>query len=428
MDDMECQGLWWLPEAPAEKVAGTLRFSNQEGATLALFGVLGEASSRVAEKAIPAVCGHVHGCELGDEVTLKDCTVSARHLSPAGTREDVRAAYAFIGAHLNGEQDFSFRSARLWFSGLASWADSLTGLSERLMPGAGGGRPGFEIKWAPPPPVQGRAGGAKMALGVTARLEMPRREWAIREQVEFSIQADAPLSHTEWYQRFAYPLQNLLSFATDRPNSLEGFVLARPEGDEGIHVFLSRTFADREAATDLLPHDMLFTLSDAAGKAAELISRWLDTYQAFRVALGPYFAEAYNSHTYVDNQFLSVYQSLEVLARLAADHQPASSFAQPGWLDRMIGGAAPVLDEALGAPPEAVAREAGVVRNYVVHRDSDLGDRPDYGRRLYWLTQRLRFVLKVMLLRELGFPAEQQRQLLRRNRLFVHLLSLAAGV
>lgn len=66
------------------------------------------------------------------------------------------------------------------------------------------------------------------------------------------------------------------------------------------------------------------------------------------------------------------------------------------------------------------------LRNYVVHRDSRLGDDPDYGHRLFWLTQKLMFLMKACLLAELGIEADDRARFFYRNQMYAHILSLAA--
>jgi hypothetical protein len=64
-------------------------------------------------------------------------------------------------------------------------------------------------------------------------------------------------------------------------------------------------------------------------------------------------------------------------------------------------------------------------RNYVVHRDSDLGSSPNYAESWFWLTRKLLFLMKACLPGELGIPPEGRVNLFRQNQMYIHMLGLA---
>jgi hypothetical protein len=64
-------------------------------------------------------------------------------------------------------------------------------------------------------------------------------------------------------------------------------------------------------------------------------------------------------------------------------------------------------------------------RNYVVCHDFQAGADADYGAKMFWLTQKLMFLVKACLLTELGIPNADQLKFFQRNRIYIHLLGLA---
>lgn len=424
----QCNGIWWLPETPTEKVAGLLHFSDDVGITLSLAGILGESSPSLEEKSISIILGVTWDCPHAGELTLKDCRVKSHHLgSPGVMREDYFAERIFAGSHLEREEDFSFSRASIAFSGLSSWAASYTGLRHQQVPAGEGHRGGFEIQWLPPEPISGKIPGGYLTMGVGAKFAMPRREWLITEEVGLSISLDTPLTAEQLTDRYAYPLQNLMTLATDHPNSLVDFSVERPNIRGKIHVLAARTFHDTKAAADLLPYKMLFSLGDFKDRTVDLIARWIDISDRLSDVCGPYFGIQYKPDSFVDVKFLVVFQSLEVYQRKTA---PKTLLASPqgGPLDDIVrqlvelhwGAIGPLF----GGNLAAAVKEIVSYRNYVVHRNSDLDRRETYGADLYWLTQKLMFLMKACLMAELGISSEEQRKFFERNQMYIHLLGL----
>src|SRR5260370_931555 len=148
MQEFRCNGLWWLPDKPSERIAGSLQFSDQGAAELSLFGVLGEPPELLAEKRVPVIQGLVWDLRLGEAVTLTDCWAKGLRFGSVGVaREQYHVGRLFIGSHLYREQEFLFSALRLSLSGLPSWADNYTGISHSQVPAIAEQRGGFELRW-----------------------------------------------------------------------------------------------------------------------------------------------------------------------------------------------------------------------------------------------------------------------------------------
>ena len=428
MQEFQCNGIWWLPQNPSDKVVGTLHFSDDTGGDLSLAGVLGELTERFEEKRLPIILGLAWDCPLGKLVTLRDCPVKSTQFGVPGiTREQYYAERLFFGSHLTKEEDFSFSELEVALSGLSSWADDLTGLARSHVPGGNGRHGGFEIRWLPPEPFVGEIPGGHLTLGVGGKLAMVRRDWSIHEFVRFEIACARPLADDELNRKYVYPLQNLMTLATDHPNALVEFIVRRPSSRADIQVLRPRTFHDAEVATDLLRHQMLFSLKDVRSRTIDLIGRWIDVSERLSDVCYPYFGTQYKPGSFVDTKYLFVFQALEVYQRhRRPKDQPSLSTNSP--LDVLL---ASLLEEhwavigpLFGANSVEAVAEVIRYRNYVVHRDSDLGESPAYAATLYWLTQKLMFAMKSCFLDELGIPTEERIKLFRQNQLYVHMLGL----
>ena len=136
----------------------------------------------------------------------------------------------------------------------------------------------------------------------------------------------------------------------------------------------------------------------------------------------------YKPKSYVDTRFLTVYQSLEVYDRLreaTEGHDDSTNEPSTGeHLTRLIHEHASTMIPLFGDNVQEAVANLVRYRNFVVHRDSLISDDPEYGRKLFWLTQRLMFLMKACFLTELGISDEEQLKFFRRNQMYLHVLGL----
>ncbi len=415
--EFSCNGLWWLPEQTDAKVAGTLKFSHQEGAQLSLAGVLGASRGGFEEKALPVIHGLVYDCPLGNELTLKDSSLSAFSTGmPGFARETYLVARVFGGQHL-GADEFLFSKAKLRYSGLPGWAHGLTGLSHRQLPEEGQ-HGTWEIRWVWREPISGQVPGGWLSLGVGASFSMGRRRAAVSEEVGISLAFDEPHSEVSINADYAGPLQNFFTLATDQPNSLEELAVCRPNDPRLIRVVAARVFHEPKDTDYLLPHKMIFSLEDVKGFPIELLGRWLEVYGRLSKVCGMFFAMLYKP-SYTDYNYLANFQSLQIYesTRRTGDDEPAR-------LRRLLEEYWEVIGPLFKNDLASVTIELIQLRDYIVHKNSDLGKVPDYSVNLYWSGQRLAFLLKACLLSELGFSIDDVKKFFFRNQSFLYLQSL----
>ena len=131
----EWAGVWWLPEAPSEKVPGVLRYDPEDGLSLSLIGTFEDRILTTDSSGWTAVHEGtrtwevMHGVAELREITLLGCvprstrrTMGARVASP--DKQTVTATVAIIGAHVSGDADPAFARAEVSVEDLSLWAAS----------------------------------------------------------------------------------------------------------------------------------------------------------------------------------------------------------------------------------------------------------------------------------------------------------------
>lgn len=133
IESHEWSGLWWLPDAPDERVPGVLRYDRDGGAELTLIGTF---EGRVMTSPRPGVT-HVHegtrswdvilGVAQNREITLLGCiptstkrSFGARVKSP--DKQVVSAQSALIGVHTANTEAALFEGLQISVEDVGRWA------------------------------------------------------------------------------------------------------------------------------------------------------------------------------------------------------------------------------------------------------------------------------------------------------------------
>ena len=77
----------------------------------------------------------------------------------------------------------------------------------------------------------------------------------------------------------------------------------------------------------------------------------------------------------------------------------------------------------IGDDVEGFVDHVLITRKYCQYRDSALQENVAQGAELYWLTEKLKVLVKTLILEWLGIPRDLVTRLIKRNRVYTHLVS-----
>jgi ApeA N-terminal domain 1 len=462
MNVFVCTGFWCLPGQDDRLVAGTLHVSRNGDLRLSLIGTLGEKEQGKLGKVHRIVLGSVDDSPRGNAVTLTGCTLmGASFGSYHGGREEYRASRAYFGTHLASDEDFRFRSVLLKIGGLSEWARSLSGLdreSPRIPTSRNAGETVPIATYRVPTPPSGRLLDATVTLNFGVRSKSDTHTFRFHEQANLQVEFDAARTADEINARYVYPLQNLMTFAADHPQKVESVSLWRGEDladwerNPEIRLIGPRVQPDEEKRKAVRSDQMLLTLADV--EFASFLESWLRLAEKYAEAFNIYFGTQYGPPSYIDITYALVAQSVSLYyartsegiehrgeeqrrlrdilpslqnrdAEWLIDHlgaQPYPSFQS--LLQRLVGRLGFVLDPILANRRDAFVNQAAATLRYIERQNAEECGAASHGAELYWLMQKLRFLIKACFLAELGFGTEQIRSFFNRNVYFQHISGL----
>ena len=461
MEPFECSGHWYLPDAGESPVPGILRVTGRGEMRLSLIGSLGPNDKMQGEKRFPIILGSVDG-PLGSVITLVTCfRTRARFGSFASVREEYLAHRGLFGAHFRSKADLAFRRLQMRVSGLCTWANSLSGFRRvHFHPDEREAAP--LLNYSMPDSVVGSVPNGEISLEFMLNESSTLRGFAHTEEPAFSVTSETPLSEGELNERFLAPLQNLMTFACDAPQAVEGVslwredILAPFDENPEIKVVGARVFPEKEdrSAEDVHPPQLLFTLADVEPDFGSFIQRWLRLTETYADACNIYFGLQYAPPAFLDLTFAGVVQSLCLYYTRrtdGVDRHMQEEHRLGGILSRLGGEDADWIRSRLGVRPYPLPQDAltvlltehaevmgpllrrdatGFVNEvtntlfYVLWRDPEAGIVASRGADLHWMTARLRILMKLCILKELAFSTEKIKAMFRSNSLFLHIAHL----
>jgi hypothetical protein len=457
----ECPGIWWLPgKSPDAGTAGILRFTPEAGLILDLIGTLSPSTSIfTSSPRYEIIHGFAKGLPLGSVVTLVDAFRSTISMaSPGLSTETLRANRAYVGEHLATHEQFQMSGAEIHLSHLSNWV-AYSGLDCRLS--RIDDTTTWNIEYRSPDSISADINGTRILVDFGANLTRASREITIREQVSLRVAANGEMAADTINSEFVHPLQNLLSFATDRPNAITTYRFFRattPEHadwSEPVYLIYKPVYVDRTTVEPVYEHEMLFSFRDVPMSFEQLLTRWFELYSDIRPSFDVYFSYVYGSTTYVEPKFLSILQAIrlytearfrvsqklvtEKTLKLKAELLPLppgarsliESHLRPhedevlrGGLHELIAPLQDAMASSLGSSTDVFVDEVVSLWDQITHRRGGHAGRGGSGAAIHWKTQRLSYLFKAAILREIGFDIPKITELFERNRRFVHLAAV----
>jgi len=465
MTEYKCTGFWYLPDNEERQVAGTLYISIKGDLRLSLIGTL-SSEEEGETKSHRIVLGSVDKSPEGHAVTLTGCYKTEQHVgSHFESQEDYRASRGYFGVHLKEETDFLFRKFLLKISGLTEWASRISGLHRERYQIPTIKNQGEKITIATylvPTPLSTMIPGASITLNMGIASKSGLHEITFREEANFFIKLDEPLSSEKIDREYVYPLQNLMTFVSDTAQELESFSVWQSDDSDWnnnpvIRVVGPRVQPDADLERKTPRRDqMLFTLEDILEPIsfATFIEKWLRLANFHSKSFAIYFGMHYGPPAYIDMKYTLLSQALvlyyerseagiehrkeeeqhlkDILIVVEEKHtdwliehlgvKPHPTFRNV--LRRVMNKCGEAIDPIISKRRDAFINQAANTLQYIERRAPEDQLAASQGPEFYWLMQKLLFLIKACYLNELGFSSNNIADLYNRNESFQHLKKL----
>ncbi len=332
MENLDVEGLFWLPSKPDDKVAGRLKFDATNGTELSLIGAFRNYLSPGTTN-LDGLLGNdklarVHGVAEGKSFTLCDSTQIQTTMNiPGIIREKYHSPVLLSGGHFNDDKQLTFKAANVRLRFLENWI-GISGVQVRIET-EGDKRIHFRgLTYNSPEESRASTSFGQIHLLHSGKLRDSRPvETTIEERCTLRLTFEKARSLDESVH-LCSPIQDLVTIGLHAPSAMTELSLslsdelkrASHSTSQWVNVYAQFTGTDTQAHL-APPHTakMLFTFADVGGLAG--VASWLEATRNYPSVLGILVNHWYVPQLYVDNRFFNAYTAAETLRRIQVGKQ-----------------------------------------------------------------------------------------------------------
>ena len=321
-DDFERRGVWWLPANPERRFPGLLSHGVNAN-RVAFFGTDADIPAGLSRPGLqqPWSAQIVLGqLDNGTACTPHEVHEQAGPITSSGFHQSmVETEWLLLGAHFETPEAIRFKSLRLNFTSLDEWmwTRPLVALDEVRQEGhLRALRATCEIRL--PTYVSVPAIGADVTFGYDISSHDDIASHTFRRQPWISLSFGTDCGLTKCFDHMRQ-CQDFLTLFAGGPVALTHFVACVGSAGDGkkVQIFFPRAFDPlRESISRV---HLLLPMRAIENRLSEIVPTWFAKWTELRESVSLFFSTFYNQETFIESQFLSLSQALEVYSRVTAE-------------------------------------------------------------------------------------------------------------
>lgn len=451
-DNFEKHGLWWLPDEPDNEIGGILRFEPGKLPILELVGTFRSGwpnNERFKTEIIQGVTSD------GIECTLCNNRANENFSAPGFLRQVFYSQYILLGHHFDAFDEIQFNSYAVNYEYIEDWLFQrpYTFDVEHAK-----GKFEYNIHWPARTLFNEKLPKNGGTISLTTDLKTlgnSATELRVQSEAYLKLEPDSP-QHFEQFRKLFFDIQHfftLLFGVSTFPRRISGFI--KKEGnkttlDWPVTVYYNLPITP--LSITLYRHEMLLPYDTIGEQLPMFLDSWLSNADKLRPVYDLFFSSLAKSDMFIENRFLNLVHALESFHRLMVGGQyvpseeydkykanlaqfiseiiPSSSndlrnalrsklewgneFSLRSRIKSMLRELsdelrASVTEQSIGDFVEKIVK----TRNELVHQGKTqiMGD-----EEMYYVCQRLRILLTILLLQTLGLENVSIKKTIGRNR------------
>lgn len=450
------QGKWWLPDKPERKIYGILKIYHDIFSELELFGLLKDKKMSAILIEPKLILGQ---SIKGEEITLYKCS----EYTTRNDRSLFHVNSVFIGLHFIDEEQIRFKNIYVEYLYLDNWFWQGNDFEIKDFP-----NDETHISYKPSSSIQvdlsniGLDYKIQIKTGIEGNANFGPKSKITYEQKTF-VEITTTNSNMKSFNDFnviIILLQDFFSFGIMKPAYP---ILIRGETESfkknqnyktypsliEIYYLIRRTPNLNE---NLNIFNMLFCFKDISNKLELVLKKWFKKENSLSAVFQLYFTSLYSPSLYLEYQFLSLVQAIEAYCRIRYKGKYVSEGEYELISDKILKSVIENTKDGLQRSlmnrlkygnelslktricrlfkedieitnlfiknKENFIDKVIETRNYLVHQDESLKDLSFKEEELFSTNIKLKIMIEISLLKEIGFASEEIKALLLRNSLY----------
>lgn len=460
METLERAGNWWLPDNPDQKIAGRLTFDPKTKATLHLFGGFEGAET-------PFWSDTVFECPiiLGDTTTGEAVTLYNSFQTSGNQKESSFFCSEIIigNSHFDKEETLTFSKYQVNYAFMNEWSKP-SGLDYK--PGPDGPVEDFTVSYKRPEEICVTTPGFDLRFKYAPALSFDVNGMSFSQDTRIMIEHEDDVA-LRLLKSEARQIQNFLTLGMGTPTFPVRVIAMRKDGSSPYNIyFCPMAYGQYEK---LSHRKVLFRIGDIQTDLANFLNQWLVKAENLKPVMDLYFGVLRNPSMYLDSKFLSLAQAIEVFHRRTHDRpllpkrefkhfrnslnnficqtcndlkestahanndaeisaEQIDAFCETRLqglhfqnemslrlrLEDLISTYGRLIDFMLPDEDDFI-RSVVATRNYMTHYNRALKRKAKEGGELLYLVERLKALIAVCFLAEIGMPQEKIKELASSN-------------
>jgi hypothetical protein len=457
-ENMEWKGIWWLPGSEDTQVPGTLKYEIGKSITLELIGSLIDRPDpfKVENLRLEIIHGFT---EDSQPITLHKNFETRINIASSGlVKSAFISKYVFIGKHFQSPEAITFSSMESNFTDLEEWMCQYP--FEFIWGGKNSDKRTVSYSFPPRHDVFVKCLNSKIETNhhfSSSGNGFRRVEWT-----HTSFLKIAPIKKEEsfeWYLKTIIGLQNLLSLFIGEP-IYPKIIIGSGDSRElrpGLKIpeTINVLFRQHrpEARENIHPLEMVIILPMIISELQDILCKWFEKSEALNSVFDLYFGTLYNPDMYFHSQFLNLIQAVEsyhrvtiggkyisdvdwkpycqalgnsIPAELSPEHKESllsrikygNEYSLRKRIRDLLKGLESSTVDELSPSKNYFTGKIVETRHYLTHYDECLKNKALAGLDLYYANKRLRALLTILLLREIGLKEKTILDQIRKIELF----------
>jgi len=448
IENLQIHGKWWIQSFENENISGVLTFNQFTGGILTLDGmfndrfILEDGSSDFSE-----IFGDSNE---GEKLTLSGCRFVSQELFSTNSRiSKFNIDNIFIGEHILIDKTCLFNNLSIRFSFLEEWIDYNSIYLEKIL------NEEFILKYksynisiSPNDIIN------NFAINIVKDIpeySIKLNEFSMKQKAYIKISSNTERTFKQ-FREIIQKLQSFLSFSTSIPIfpiSIIGDV-KRNENFKEIKIYYKLDYYRAIPKNSLILNTFLFSYGDIKDRIDSYLTNWFNKINSLLPSFDLYLSIIFNPKMHLNQQFLDIIIALEnfhnrVFNSKYFNEELKKSIIKkidaecliniPSDIKKKIIQKLQYINEfslrsrlkdlfdrfnycefTFFRNEKEFIEKIVAIRNFLIHYDKKLKSKIPDDEEFFFIIQKLKVLLEVCLLEEIGFSKEEINRFILRNR------------
>ncbi|QXO95565.1 hypothetical protein KSK55_03965 [Methanospirillum purgamenti] len=320
MEEIDCEGYWWLPSNPERKISGRLSYSSRDGGNLTLNGSFYEidVSLRVSRENI--IFGNTKNGKL---YTLENCLHITNSFSfPGYYSSDFAVSRIFEGIHSEAPENIEYNLIKIEFTRTNEWF-ARHPMTYQLNYDREGRIEGTQTALVNfPQSITITIGDCNIEIKMNINFNHNNISGlSINWNWFFKIIPQSPIRFDSVFEQVIFPIQTYISLGLGNPifpKKIIGFIQSQnPEVVEEQEIKIHfRILGYNENIKAIHPSEMLFTYLDISDVFEDSLNNWNREFNSIQSVIELYHLVMIDDGSLSTYKFNSLIQAIESYHRV----------------------------------------------------------------------------------------------------------------